>query len=210
MGDALFAVSYGALWVLVATLLAAVFFLYRHHGRMLLESREGRAHQGPAIDQPLPSVQLRDLRDTPIQLARRDGLPRLIFFASATCQPCHEARAGLSSFTNKYRGEIETVLVCAGTPEEAAAFAVPLPSGVRVVPDERRTATTHLRIANTPFAIIVDGEGIVRGKGMPMTAEAFEWYVERLEAAAEMEAPAARAGGEIEITEPVRHAPAAR
>lgn len=73
MAEMLFWVTYGALWVLVVTLAAAIFFLYRYHGRMLLASQEGRAAQGPPLGESLPDLPLRDLTKATIRLAQPGG-----------------------------------------------------------------------------------------------------------------------------------------
>jgi len=173
--------TYVVLWLLVVMLFAAVFFLYHHHGRMLLNSREGRANQGPAVNQPLPVAQLRDIAGEAVALGQPQTRSRLIFLASTTCQPCQAARAALSAFAEKYRETIETVMVCAGSEQEVREFAADLAGSVRVIVDSPKKFAAQLRVTSTPFALIIDPDGIVRGRGMPVTMEAFETMSEQTE-----------------------------
>jgi len=172
--------TYVVLWLLVVMLFAAVFFLYHHHGRMLLNSREGRANQGPAVNQLLPVAHLHDIDGEAVALGQPQSRSRLIFLASTTCQPCQAARTALSAFTEKYRETIETVLVCAGSEQEVREFAANLPSSVRVVVDSPKKFAAQLRVTSTPFALITDPDGIVRGRGVPVTMEAFEMMSEQI------------------------------
>jgi thiol-disulfide isomerase/thioredoxin len=176
----LFWVTYLALWMLVVLLSSAVFFLYRHHGRMLLSSREGRANQGLDHQQQLPKVGAQDLTGEMLHLGQPSRQPLFIFFASTTCTPCKEAREALGAFAEKYQPVIETLLICAGDRQEVAEFAASLPDAIRVVPDPRNELFVQFRVSSTPFALIADQERIVHGKGMPVMSEQFEWFVEQL------------------------------
>lgn len=180
MVDVFFWVTYIALWVLVIVLSLAVFLLYRYHGRMLLNSREGRATQGPDLYKPLPNIRMRTFNETVIQLGQLQARPLFIFFAQTTCNPCQEARAVLSQFAERYQETVETVLVCAGSKQEVMMFAANLPHIIQVVPDPHGKLFAQFRVSSTPFALITDQEGIVRGRGMPVQLAAFEWFIEQL------------------------------
>jgi hypothetical protein len=184
MATLLFWTTYAALWTIVVVLFAAVFFLYRHIGQGLLESREGRASQGPKVGARLPSVRLQTLDRTPIHLGESRSRPRLLFFASSTCEPCRRALEPLASFAQQHRATLDTVFVCGGrTEQEVTQLAASLPTSVCVVADTRWILGSRLRISSTPFALVTDTESIVRGKGMPTTPEEFEWFIEQLELA---------------------------
>jgi hypothetical protein len=172
--------SYVALWLLLLAVLMAVVFLYRYHGRMLLNTREGRANQGPEVGKPLPMVRLRDRYSRAIDLGGRRDRPAFVFFASAACEPCRNARSALGEFVAKYRHLLDSVLVCSGGDVELAEFTAELPKELLVVHQPTNDLAAKLRVHGTPFAFVVDREGIVRGAGMPDTLRAFESFVERL------------------------------
>lgn len=181
MSDVGFWLSYTMLWALVLLLLASVFFLYRHHGRMLLDSRAGRADQGPDTEKPLPGVRARDRDGRAFELGQPSPLPRLLFFAQTSCKACEALLPALATFADQHVQALETVLICAGRPRDIDALAADLPAAVHVVPDLRSELLANLRVSSTPLALVLDREGTVRGKVMPGSAEAFTWLVESLE-----------------------------
>lgn len=181
MSNVVFWAAFTALWVLVLGLVVAVFLLYRYHGRMLLESREGRANQGPALDKPFPEVRARDVHARVMDIGQPSDRARFVYLAQTTCQPCKEARDALGVFAAQHRATVDTVLVCSGGAREVAEFAADLPDAVQVVPDVRNEWRSQLRVSISPFAVILDRDGIVRGKGSPVTLEAFEALVEQLD-----------------------------
>lgn len=168
------------LWVAVLLVCFAVFALYRHHGRMLLHSRDGREDQGPAIEKRLPIAQVRDIEGRVINLGIQ-GRPQFIFFAQTHCKPCQDARASLAHFADEHHDSIETILVFAGLPSDMRDVAARLPQTVRVVPETNRQLFTKMHVSSTPFALVTDADGVVRGKGMPVLPEAFAWFASRLD-----------------------------
>ena len=175
--EPIFWVSYFALWILTLVLFAAVFFLYRFHGQMFVHSAEGRINQGPNLDHFLPKLTVRDLDGAEMFLGGGNARQQLIFLASPKCRPCARARSDLKTFAETYRQQIQTVIVCSGDSHQVAKFTKVLSSQVRVVHDPKWDIGTAVRVTTTPFAFIVDKQGIVRAKGMPDNLEGFEWFV---------------------------------
>jgi hypothetical protein len=60
-------------------------------------------------------------------------------------------RETLGTFAEKYKEELETLLVCAGNRQEIVEFAANLADAVRIVPDPRNDLLAQFRVANTPF-----------------------------------------------------------
>lgn len=180
MNSPIFLLTYAILWVLVLMQFAALLLLYRQQGRALLNSREGRANQGPELDTPLPTVQMRDLAGNPIHFGQLSTLPRLLSFAQTTCPSCAKALPELAASATARAELLETVLICAGTAQDVTAFAAGLPATVRVVADTRGVGQMRWRISTIPFSIVVDREGIVRSKGMPHDADGFDQLIDQL------------------------------
>jgi len=181
MIDLFFWISYATLWIVVIVLFTAVFLLYRYHGQLLLNSLEGRTSQGPQVGKRLLTARLRGLNGMTFQLEYPLVRPLLILFASTTCEPCRQARHAFSAFAEQHKAILDTLLVCRGNDQGVAEFAQDLPKSIWIVPDRHWSLGTRLRVSTTPFALIVDEGGIVRGKGMPATLEAFEWFIKQLE-----------------------------
>ncbi len=180
MIDLLFWASYLAIWALVLLLFAAVFLLYRHQGRMLLNSRDGRATQGPKVGERTRAMRVRDLRGQTTNIAAPNPHPLFIFFAQTVCKPCTEALPTLAQFAQQHSPSVDFLVVCAGTHDEVAQFTATLPDFIRIVPDARREIFAKFDVSSTPFALILDRARTVRGKGMPVKPEAFQWFLDQL------------------------------
>lgn len=168
-------VTYVLLWGLVIVLAVAVFGLYRYMGQTLLGSRERRSSQGPAEGEEIERRSAVDIHGRAVTVPSADGLPTLVMFGSTTCRPCHDALGPLRAVAEQTRGQINIVLVCRGRDTaDVAQFAAPLASVARIVPDPGWQLGSQYRVSTTPFAFVVDGEAVVRGKGAPALAEHFE------------------------------------
>ena len=179
MTEALFWVSYFGLWVLTLTLLAAVFFLYRYHGQLFLNSAEGRTNQGPTLQRSISPQSVRDLQGDELVLGGAKA-KQFVFFASVKCGPCSHALPALDAFAKAHEAQMQTTVVCRGNNKEVADFTRVLGSEIRVVADPKWNIGTKLRVSSTPFAFILDEHKIVRAKGMPVDQEAFEWFLDQI------------------------------
>jgi thiol-disulfide isomerase/thioredoxin len=180
MTEALFWVSYFGLWVLTLTLLAAVFFLYRYHGQIFLNSAEGRSNQGPALERSIPPQSVKDLQGDELVLGGITKVKQFVFFASVKCGPCSHALPALDAFAKAHKAQMQTTLVCRGNNKEVANFTKVLSSEIRVVADPKWNIGGKLRVSTTPFAFILDEHKIVRAKGMPVDQEGFEWFLDQI------------------------------
>ncbi|HEV8366917.1 MAG TPA: redoxin family protein [Pyrinomonadaceae bacterium] len=180
MDNTLFWVTYLALWLIVTVLFAAVFFLYRFNGQMMLNSRDGRDQQGPEVGKPLPAARLTTVEGKHFDLGSSDLRPQLVFLAATNCKPCLRLKVGFAAFAEKYNSVVDTILVCRGSQEGVAKFASDLPASVIVVADLRWDLGTRLRVHSTPFVFIADSKGIVRGKGNPKDGLALDLFMEQL------------------------------
>jgi|SRR5215471_17079367 len=150
-----------------------------HLGQIsLLNSRDGREQQGPTMDEPLPAARLRSVEGKHYELGRSPRHSQLVFFAATDCKPCQRLKPGFASLAGKYGSRVQPILVCRGTEGGVVKFATDLPSNVVVVADPRWDLGTRLRVYSTPFVIIADREGVVRGKGNPRDGAALESLIE--------------------------------
>lgn len=177
--------TYALLWILVAALFVAVFFIYRYLGQGMLNSGEGRARQGPETGGRLPNAQVRDLRGEVIPLLGPRDRPIFLLFTSVTCDACQQSLVSYGTFAQRHGMAIDMLLICGGgSSREVAAFTAGLPDTIHVVPDTDWRLGGQMRVSSTPFALIADQRAVVVGKGMPTTAEGFAWFIEQLEVAA--------------------------
>jgi len=162
--NGLFLASYVALWVLVVVLAVAVLALYNHFGAMYLSSRQGRAQQGPALgDRPAAFVATAlDGRE----LALPSGRPALLLLASTDCPECEKLKSPLQSAALAHAGELDVVVLCGGPHARVAEWARGLDPAVLVAADRNFRRAAALGVGITPFVLGLDGDGVVRTRGL--------------------------------------------
>lgn len=159
-----FLVSYVALWVLVAVMAVALLALYNHFGRMYLSSREGRALQGPALGSTAPALQATSLDGVDISLP--SGRPTLMLMASTDCPECGKLTGPLQEVARRRAAELDVVVLCGGPAPRVAEWARGLQAPLRVVADRNFRRASDLGVGITPFVIGLDGDGVVRTRGL--------------------------------------------
>lgn len=159
-----FLASYVALWVLVVVLAVAVLALYNHFGAMYLSSREGRATQGPAIGTRPAGFTATALDGR--ELVVPSGRPLLMLLASTDCPECAKLKSPLQSAAVEHAGELDVVVLCGGPPARVSEWARGLESPVRVVADRNFRRAAALGVGITPFVLGLDGDGVVRTRGL--------------------------------------------
>ena len=155
----------------------------------MLNGREERVNQGPELHKAISMGTFIDLGGEKVKLGKPALMPQFVFFASNECRPCMAARESLGNFARLYKDKVETIILCRGDREKTVEFADPLPSDVKVISDPRWDLGVKLRISSTPFALITDANGVIKGKGIPTSLAEFEWFLERLSTEANATVP---------------------
>ncbi len=159
-------VSYVVLWALVLFQGAVIFLLLRQLGVIYMGTAQGVSRDGLALGQRAPEFTAPDLDGRAVSLAGFLGRPLLLVFGSATCAPCRTLIPDLNVFARERRDDLRALFLCRGSIEEARRFAGELDVQVPVAvhPDEQLPDQYKARV--TPFAFLIDGEGVVRAKGL--------------------------------------------
>lgn len=167
-------VSYIALWTVVLFQGVVIFLLLRQLGVIYLGTAQGVARDGLPLGRRAPDFALPDLDGRPTSLAGFRGLPLLLIFGSATCAPCRTLIPDLNVFARERRDDLRVLFLCRGGVQEARRFAgeVDVQVPVAVHPDEQLPDQYKTRV--TPFAFLVDGEGMIRAKGLANNREHLE------------------------------------
>lgn len=162
----LWLVSFIALWAIVLFQGLVIFVLMRQLGIIYLGTAQGVARDGIAPGQRAPDFTLPDLGGRIRSLADFQGRSLLLVFGSTTCAPCRGLVPDLNVFAQTHAPGLEALFAIRGTPAEAQRFVdelhVQVPVGIfndDELPEKYKTRVT-------PFAFIVDGEGVVRAKGL--------------------------------------------
>ena len=184
MHDAL-VVSNLVLWIIVVLLTGVVVALARQIG--VLYERVAPAGalvlgKGPAVGDAAPVVRAVDLAGVPHDVGgpRADGRSTLAFFLSPTCPVCKTLLPAIRSIARREARWLDVVLASDGARAEHEAFV--RAQRLETFPYLLSPAlgvTYH--VAKLPHAVLVDGAGIVRGKGLVNTREHLESLFEAYE-----------------------------
>ncbi len=171
-------VSNVVLWVLVLGLAGVVAALVRQIG--VLYERVAPAGalmvaRGPAVGDRAPAVPVELLAGGTRTLGapRDDGRGTLLFFLSPTCPVCKELLPALRSAAQHERAWLDVVLASDGPRAEHDAF----------VARERLERFPYVlsaplgvayQVGKLPYAVLLDGAGVVRAKGLVNTREHLE------------------------------------
>ena len=184
MNEALL-VSNLVLWVAVVALACVVAALVRQVG--VLYERVAPAGalvlpQSLVVGERAPAIDVEDLGG----MVRTIGAPQparrstLVFFLSPTCPVCKQLLPSLRSIARVETAWLDVVLASDGQRSEHEAF----------VARERLSEFPYVlsaplgvayRVGKLPYAVLVDGEGVVRGAGLVNSREHLESLFEAKE-----------------------------
>ena len=180
MNDALL-VSNVVLWLVVAALALVVLALARQVG--LLHERLGPAGAlalagGPKTGEPAPALEVEDLRGERLALGGADAAGRstLLVFLSPTCTVCRSLLPALRALARRERA-LRVVLASDGPRAEHEAFVTE-----HALADLPYVLSQPLglayRVARLPWAVLVDGRGVLRSQGLVNSREHLESLLE--------------------------------
>lgn len=184
-------VSYVVLWALVLFQGLVIFVLLRQLGVIYLGTAQGVARDGLALGERAPGFTLPDLAGRLLSLADFRGLPLLLIFGSPTCVPCRSLIPDLNAFARQRQRELRVLFLSQGDLEEARRFASELDVQVPVAVHPDYDLPDKYKARVTPFAFLIDGEGVIRAKGLANNREHLEMLLRMVK---EQAAPSAEAG----------------
>ncbi|MGH9431353.1 MAG: TlpA family protein disulfide reductase [Terriglobia bacterium] len=158
----------------------AVYLLYRQHGVILFHDFDVRMGQGPQLHKRFEPIRTQDYEGSPIDLGRTRRPFQFVFFGATKCKLCLKAFPALGRFAAQNQSIAETVLLLRGEKETIPPFAPSLGQEVRIIPDRKGAIGRQLRIGTTPFAFLLDSNGVVRAKGAPTQDEEFAWFTDQM------------------------------
>jgi methylamine dehydrogenase accessory protein MauD len=169
-------VSNVLLWIAVLVLAGVVVALVRQLG--ILYERVAPAgalmeRRGPAVGEPAPALEAVSFAGGARTVGGATGRAMLLFFLSPTCPVCKTLLPALRSVARAEAGWLDVVLASDGPPTEHAAFiaAERLETFPYVLSGE--LGMTY-QVAKLPYAVLVDGAGVIRAKGLVNSREHLE------------------------------------
>jgi methylamine dehydrogenase accessory protein MauD len=184
LNDALL-VSNALLWVAVAVLAALVLALVRQIG--VLHERIAPAGallfaDGPRVGDPAPIHTLPELAGgiRTIGGPSPTGRSTLLFFLSPSCPVCKALLPVLGALSGSETEWLDVVLASDGPREEHERFAAREGLGRFPYLLGAELGIAY-RVGKLPFAVLLDGDGVVRAKGLVNTREHVESLLEAKE-----------------------------
>lgn len=170
-------VSTVALWIAVVVLTAVVVALVRQIG--VLYERVAPAGalmvaRGPAVGEAAPVLAAETLAGGRHEVGgvRGDGRATLLFFLSPTCPVCKQLLPALRAIVRE-EADVDLVLASDGPRAEHEAFV--RREGLAELPYLLSAPLgVAYEVAKLPYAVLLDGAGVVRAKGLVNTREHLE------------------------------------
>lgn len=167
--NSLWIISHAALWVLVLLELACIIALARQVG--LLSMRIGPTgartmNVGPEIGSVAPAILTLDIDGREVTLGVSRGRRTLLAFVSPVCSTCVRLVQALCSLQRSEKNNLDIILMSSNDYDltEVRAFAE---ENHVTFPYVVSSDLSHAyNVQNTPYAVLVDAEGIVRAKGL--------------------------------------------
>jgi methylamine dehydrogenase accessory protein MauD len=171
-----FTVALVLLWLVVIALALVVFALARQVGVLFERVAPMGAlvtDGGPKIGEASPRFELTALDGRRVAVGAGGGRSMLLFFLSPTCPVCKKLLPVLKAAEKAERKWLEVVLASDGERAKQEEFVRQY--GLAQFP---YVLSSHLgmgyRVNRLPFAVIIDGDGIVRAKGLINNREQLE------------------------------------
>jgi methylamine dehydrogenase accessory protein MauD len=172
--------SYVVLWLLVLALCVLVVALARQIGTLHLRLAARGAleidEEGPPLAEAPQPAEAEDLRGGR-HVVGGPGRPSLLLFVSPGCSICADVIPGLPAAARAFGHPLRPLVVADAAVAEAR---VVYPDGtaerVPVIADPALSAA--YRVPGTPYAVVLDGLGVVRAKGTVNDLEQLEGLVE--------------------------------
>jgi methylamine dehydrogenase accessory protein MauD len=178
-------VSQVVLWAAVVLLAGAVAALARQIGVLyerVAPAGALMAGRGPRVGEAAPVVRAEALAGGTQDVggARGDGRGMLVFFLSPTCPVCKELLPAVRSVARRERGWLDVVLASDGPRAEHEPFV--RREGLEAFPYvlSAPLGITY-EVNRLPYAVLLDGAGVLRAKGLVNSREHLESLFEARE-----------------------------
>ena len=165
-----------ALWVLVLVLATVILVMLRQIGVLYERIAPMGAlmdNAGPQVGQPSPRFMPRSLTGPEIAVGGASGRAQLVFFLSPTCPVCKQLIPVLASIRTDEKAWLDVVLASDGDEARHRDFIQRQKLGAfpYVLSSELGMA---YRVQRLPFAVLTDGAGVLRAKGLINNREQLE------------------------------------
>jgi len=165
------------LTIAVIVLAAAIAFLFlmnlalaREIGRVQVRLGPLGARMmdnGPKVEEVGPSFRgLSDHLGRVTSVGGHREKPQLLMFTGPKCSTCKSLLPGIRALAKAERKHLDVVMISDGTPEEHAAFLAGAGLGEEFAYVDARDVGIAYQVGTTPYGVILDEHGKIRGKGL--------------------------------------------
>lgn len=176
----LLAFTVAALWIVVMALVGVVLVMLRQIGVLYERVAPVGAlmdSAGPEVGQAAPVFRLPSLTGGEVAVggtaASLKGRSTLLFFLSPTCPVCKKLLPILSAIRAAEKSWLDVALASDGDPQKQRAFVAQ--AGLADFPYALSSDLgMAFRVQKLPFAVLIDGDGVIRGKGLVNSREQLE------------------------------------
>ncbi len=173
--DSALAASNIALWVVVIAQAIFILALFHYVGVLLARFPA----DGPVVGQRAPRMELEDTEGGKYVIGDRAARNRVLIVTSPSCPWCEKLAPDIAPFAGSLGSDYEVLVVSAAELDrvEAQTYLRRLGDGSSL----KVAVAPHLLepygIKGTPYAILLDKDGVVRNKGVPNTGTDLETLV---------------------------------
>jgi methylamine dehydrogenase accessory protein MauD len=175
MNDALL-ISNIFLWLVVLALLLVVWALARQIGVLYERVAPMGAlmiDQGPKVGDAAPSFSLTSIAGGAVSIGGQLGRGQLLFFLSPTCPVCKKLLPVIRSIAHSEKAWLDIVLASDGDLPQHKAFYEKADLSAFPYVLSTELGMTY-QISKLPYAVLIDEQGSIRGKGLVNSREQLE------------------------------------
>jgi len=164
------------LWLVVVALIVTVVALARQVGILFERVTPVGAminDAGPRIGDQTPRFQLASLTGGDVVIGGSGARSTLVFFLSPSCPICKKLLPALKSVRASEANWLDVVLASDGEEKRQRAFI--RDAGLEAFPYVvSESLGVGYRVSRLPFAVLIDGSGVIRAKGLINSREQLE------------------------------------
>jgi methylamine dehydrogenase accessory protein MauD len=112
---------------------------------------------------------------TSVSLDDFAGRKVLLVFTQTGCGPCHEVMPELNRV--QQRGRQQVLVINNGDPDETADWAREADAPFPVLTQDNWTVSRRYKVFATPFAFLIDEQGVVASKGIASTRQYLDFVL---------------------------------
>ncbi|MFE1243457.1 thioredoxin-like domain-containing protein [Fictibacillus sp. NPDC058756] len=171
-----FLVSNIVLSLLMLIVIFSLVLIFRQFGEVYLSTGASIARDGLPIGTKLPEFNALNYKNGNIIFSQEiynSPKPTLVAFVTPNCPACKDLLKDINKMVNKYNGRLNFVLFGIGyQPLQFDKIFKDVPSDVKLfVEDLEKPVFKNLNLRVTPFAFLLDQEGIIQEKGLCNTID---------------------------------------